>query len=113
MERGGVNSLGLNGLLNYTANYSKNRDSWDNQIGLLYGFVNNSGQGFRKTVDRIFLDTKYGYKLSDKWGLFTSLNFLSQFDKGYKYEKDVNGVEQGLLISDFMAPAFITFAIGA
>ena len=110
---GGVNSLGLNGLLNYQANYSKNRDSWDNEIGLLYGFVDNSGQGFRKTIDRIFLDTKYGYKLSDNWGLFTSLNFLSQFDKGYKYEKDANGVEQGLLISDFMAPAFITFAIGA
>ena len=109
---GGVNSLGLNGLLNYQANYSKNRDSWDNEISLLYGFVDNSGQGFRKTIDRIFLDTKYGYKLSDNWGLFTSLNFLSQFDKGYKYEKDANGVEQGLLISDFMAPAFITFAIG-
>jgi len=109
---GGVNSLGLNGLLNYQAKYSKNRDSWDNEIGLLYGFVNNSGQGFRKTVDRIFLDTKYGYKLSDNWGLFSSLNFLSQFDKGYKYEKDANGVEQGLLISDFMAPAFITFALG-
>ena len=109
---GGVNSLGLNGLLNYKANYSKDRNSWDNEIGLLYGFVNNSGQGFRKTVDRIFLDTKYGYKLSDNWGLFTSLNFLSQFDKGYKYEKDANGVEQGLLISDFMAPAFVTFALG-
>jgi hypothetical protein len=110
---GGVNSLGLNGLLNYSANYSKNRDSWDNEISLLYGFVNNSGQGFRKTLDRILLDTKYGYKLSDNWGLFTNLNFLSQFSKGYKYEKDANGVEQGILISDFMAPAFLTFAIGA
>lgn len=109
---GGVNSIGLNGMLNYKANYAKNRDSWDNEIGLLYGFVNNSGQGFRKTIDRIFLDTKYGYKLSDDWGLFASLNFLSQFAKGYKYEKDANGVEQGLLISDFMAPAFVTFALG-
>jgi len=110
---GGVNSLGLNGLFNYSANYSKNRDSWDNEISLLYGFVNNSGQGFRKTLDRILLDTKYGYKLSDNWGLFTNLNFLSQFSKGYNYEKDANGVEQGILISDFMAPAFLTFAIGA
>ena len=109
---GGVNSIGLNGMLNYKANYAKNRDSWDNEIGLLYGFVNNSGQGYRKTIDRIFLDTKYGYKLSDDWGLFASLNFLSQFAKGYKYEKDANGVEQGLLISDFMAPAFVTFALG-
>ena len=112
-KAGGVNSLGLNGLFNYSANYSKNRDSWDNEISLLYGFVNNSGQGFRKTLDRILLDTKYGYKLNDNWGLFTNLNFLTQFSKGYNYEKDVNGVEQGILISDFMAPAFLTFAIGA
>src|SRR5687767_6765136 len=86
-KAGGVNSIGLNGLFNYKANYSKNRDSWDNEIGLLYGFVNNSGQGYRKTLDRILLDTKYGYKLSDNWGLFTNLNFLSQFSKGYNYEK--------------------------
>ena len=110
---GGTNSLGINGLFNYKAHYSKNRDSWDNEIDLLYGFVNNSGQGYRKTVDRIFLDTKYGYKLDDNWSLFASLNFLTQFTKGYKYEKDVNGVEQGILISDFAAPAFVTFALGA
>jgi hypothetical protein len=110
---GGVNSLGLNGLLNYKANYKKNKDSWDNEISLIYGFVNNAGQGFRKTLDRIFIDTKYGYELDKNWSLFTSLNFLSQFSKGYKYEKDANGVEQGLLISDFAAPAYITFAIGA
>jgi Protein of unknown function (DUF3078) len=111
-KSGGVNSIGLNGLFNYQANYSKGKISWDNQIDMLYGFVNNSGQGYRKTLDRIFLDTKYGYKLSEKWGLFSSLNFLSQFAEGNKYEKDVNGVEQSILISDFFAPAFITSAWG-
>ena len=111
-KSGGVNSIGLNSLFNYQANYAKDRISWDNQIDLLYGFVNNSGQGYRKTLDRIFFDTKYGYKLSEKWGLFTSLNFLSQFTEGHKYEKDANGVEQGILISDFLAPAFITSAWG-
>jgi hypothetical protein len=109
---GGVNSLGLNSVFNYKANYAKDRNSWDNEIGLLFGFVNNSGQGYRKTVDRIFLDTKYGYKLNEKWDLFTSLNFLSQFAQGFKYENDANGVEQSLLISDFLAPAFITSAWG-
>ncbi|WP_276365583.1 DUF3078 domain-containing protein [Chryseolinea sp. H1M3-3] len=112
-KAGGVNSLGINGMFNYKANYSKNRDSWDNEIDFLYGFVNNAGQGYRKTVDRIFLDTKYGYKLSDDWGLFASLNFQTQFAKGYKYDKDVNGVEQATMISDIMAPAFVTFALGA
>jgi hypothetical protein len=112
-KAGGVNSLGINGMFNYKANYSKNRDSWDNEIDFLYGFVNNAGQGYRKTVDRIFLDTKYGYKLNDDWGLFASLNFQTQFAKGYKYDKDVNGVEQATMISDIMAPAFVTFALGA
>ena len=112
-KAGGVNSIGANGLFNYKASYSKNRDSWDNEIDFLYGFVNNSGQGYRKTVDRIFLDTKYGYKLNDNWGLFGSLNFSTQFAKGHKYETDANGAEQATLISDFMAPAFITFALGA
>jgi hypothetical protein len=110
---GGVNSIGLTAQFNYKANYKKNGNSWDNEIDMLYGFVNNSGQGFRKTLDRIYLDTKYGYALSSKWDLFTSLNFLSQFSKGYKYEADAAGVEQKKLISDIFAPAFITSAWGA
>jgi len=111
-KAGGINSIGLNALLNYKANYAKGNSTWDNQIDLLYGFVRNSGQGYRKNVDRIYLDTKYGHKLNDKWNLFTSLNFLSQFSKGYAYEEDANGVEQANLISDIFAPAFITSAWG-
>lgn len=109
---GGINSVGLNSLFSYKANYAKNKTSWDNEIGLIYGFVNNSGQGYRKTLDRIFLDTKVGHKLSDKWDLFSSLNFLSQFSKGFNYEDDASGTEVEELISDFMAPAFVTFAVG-
>lgn len=111
-KAGGINSIGLNSVFNYRFNYAKDRISWDNTIDLIYGFVNNEGQGYRKTLDRIFLDTKYGYKLNDKWGLYTSLNFLSQFAKGFKYEKDANGVEQEILISDFLAPAYITSSWG-
>ena len=111
-KAGGINSIGVNSLFNYKANYAQGKASWDNEIDLLYGFVNNSGQGYRKTVDRIFLDTKYGYKINKNWSAFTSLNFLSQFAKGYKYEDDAAGNEQSLLISDIFAPAFITSAWG-
>lgn len=107
-KAGGINSVGLNGALNYKANYAKDKITWDNEIDFLYGFVNNSGQGFRKTLDRMFFDTKVGYKLSDKWDLFTSLNFLSQFTKGYRYNDD----DSKDLISDIFAPAFITSAWG-
>jgi hypothetical protein len=106
---GGVNSTGFNSLLNYTANYKKDRNSWDNQVGLLFGFINTKGLGYRKSLDRIFLDTKYGYALNKKWDLYTSLNFLSQFAPGYTYD-DVNDTKA--LISDFFAPAFITSSWG-
>jgi len=107
-KAGGINSIGLNGAFNYKANYTREKITWDNEIDLIYGFVNNDGQGFRKTIDRIFLDTKVGHSLSDKWDLFTSLSFLSQFSKGYKYNED----DTEDLISDLFAPAFITSAWG-
>jgi hypothetical protein len=107
-KAGGVNSLGFNTFLNYRANYKQGRASWDNEFDLAYGFVNNAGQGKRKSIDRLFLDTKYGYELSKNWGLFSSLTFLSQFDKGYLYNDD--GTRS--LISDAFAPAFITNAWG-
>lgn len=106
---GGINSVGFNGLLNYKAGYRKNKLSWDNEVDFLYGFIRNQGQGFRKTVDRLFLDTKIGYAISDKWDLFNSLNLLSQFAPGYRFNDD----NTQNLISDLFAPAFITSAWGA
>lgn len=111
-KAGGVNSIGFNGFLNYKANYKKDKNSWDNELDFLYGMVNNQGQGYRKTLDRIFLQTKYGRELAPKWSFTSSLSFLSQFAKGYSYAKDINGVEQSTLISDIFAPAFITSAWG-
>ena len=107
-KAGGINAFGFNSLFNYVANYKKDRNSWDNNIDLAFGFVNNEGQGYRKTTDRIYLDTKYGYQLAEKWSLFTSLNFLSQFSKGYNYTED----DQAELISGAFAPAYITAAFG-
>jgi hypothetical protein len=107
-KAGGINAFGFNTLFNYKANYKEGRISWDNDIDLAFGFVNNSGLGYRKTIDRIYLDTKYGYDISKNWALFTSLNFLTQFAKGYNYPDD----DSEQLISDILAPAFITGAVG-
>lgn len=111
-KAGGVNSFGFSGRFNYKANYKKNKTSWDNEFDFLYGMVNNQGQGYRKTLDRIFMETKVGHDINDKWSTMGSLNFITQFAKGYKYDKDVNGVEVATLISDVFAPAFITAAYG-
>ncbi len=109
---GGVNSIGLNTLINYKFNYLKGKHSWDNEVDLLYGFVNNDGQGYRKNNDRIYLDTKYGHKISPKWNSFVALNMLSQFAAGFKYEQDSLDREVATLISDFMAPGYFTLSLG-
>src|SRR5690349_13683230 len=85
---GGTNAVGFNTLLNFKANYKKERSSWDNEIDFFYGLNNNAGIGYRKTNDRIFMDTKYGYALTSKWDLAASLNLLTQFAEGYNYTTD-------------------------
>jgi len=111
-KAGGVNSIGFNAFLNYKANYQKDKRSWDNEIDLLYGMVNNAGQGYRKTLDRIFLDTKYGHSLSNVWDLFGAVNLQSQFANGYKYGTDSLGRPTQTLISGSLSPTFITAALG-
>lgn len=111
-KAGGVNSFGFNTFLNFKANYKKDKVSWDNEIDLLYGMVNNAGQGYRKTNDRIFLDTKVGYSFTDKLNFFGAMNAQSQFAKGFKYSKDAAGVEHEALVSSSFAPTFITLTLG-
>lgn len=107
-KAGGINSIGVTMLVNFKANYKKDKISWDNEIDLQYGFVRNDGQGFRKTLDRIFVDTKLGYTISEKWDLYSSVNFSTQFAPGYVYNDD----DTENIISDFLAPAFITSSWG-
>jgi len=112
-KAGGVNSFGFNAFFNLKANYKNGKTSWDNEIDMLYGMVSNAGQGYRKTLDRIFIDTKVGHATSKNWDLFLAANMQSQFAKGFKYVTNANGVEQSVLISDSFAPTFLTTSIGA
>ncbi|HTH56771.1 MAG TPA: DUF3078 domain-containing protein [Cyclobacteriaceae bacterium] len=112
-KAGGTNSLGYTIFLGYRANYKGDNDSWDNEFDFQYGMVNNQGLGNRKTLDRIFVDTKYGRVLNKNWDLALSANLLSQFAPGYKYLKSKSNLDSLVMLSDFFAPAFITVALGA
>jgi hypothetical protein len=110
-KAGGVNSVAVSTFLNGKLNYRSDKSDWTNDIQLQYGNVRNQGQGLRKNADRIFFESKYGYRISDKWNLFSSVNFLTQFDAGFEYSV-VAGNERSLRISDFMAPGYLTEALG-
>lgn len=109
---GGVNSIAFSSLLNSQANYKKDKWSWNNELDMLYGVINNQGQDFRKSQDRIFLDSKVGYDISEKWNGYGSMNFLTQFAPGYRYEELPSGGEDAKKISAFLAPGFITSSLG-
>ncbi|WP_339922047.1 DUF3078 domain-containing protein [uncultured Cyclobacterium sp.] len=107
-KAGGVNSVSFGSIIAGKALYQKEKISWDNELELLFGIVRNEGEGTRKSNDRIFLDSKLGYQLSEKWSSYFSVNYLSQFAEGYKYNED--GTQS--LISKFMAPGYLTSSLG-
>ncbi|WP_114752618.1 DUF3078 domain-containing protein [Pleomorphovibrio marinus] len=107
-KAGGINSVAFGGIIAGKALYRKDRFTWDNEMELLYGIVKNEGERTRKSNDRIFLDSKAGYRLTNKWGTFFSLNFLSQFTDGFEFNPDGTTT----LISGFMSPGFLTSSLG-
>ncbi|MGB3589222.1 MAG: DUF3078 domain-containing protein [Tunicatimonas sp.] len=109
---GAVNSVAFSGLFNYLTSYQRGSWSWDNTVDLLYGVINNQGQGIRKSQDRIFLDSKVGYDISEDWNGYGSLNFLTQFAPGFRYVALPSGREDGVRISNLLAPAFLTLSLG-
>lgn len=107
-QGGGVNSVALGVFLNGRANYAKDKWSWDNTMDFIYGVVKNKNEDGRKSNDRIFLDSKIGYQINDKWNYFFAVNFLSQFAPGYEFPQDA----PRKLISKFANPAYFTTSLG-
>ncbi|MEQ9442277.1 MAG: DUF3078 domain-containing protein [Cyclobacteriaceae bacterium] len=109
---GGINSLAFGAMFNYEWSYQQNDWMWDNTLNLQYGLITNEGESFtRKSQDVIYLDSKLGYKISEHWNGFFSLNFLSQFADGYQFIDD-DPTAGRVRVSDFLSPAFFTTALG-
>jgi hypothetical protein len=109
---GGTSMVGLSSLFNGRANYHRARHTWGSEADFLFAFQYAKSQGYRKTLDRLWLDTKYGCDLTQHWGLFTSLNLLTQFAPGYTYDDDSQGGTRARQVSGFFAPAYLTSAYG-
>ena len=104
---GGINSVAGNVVLNYDFDYKKHNWSWDNKVILAYGLNQQNGLGWRKSDDRIILNSLVGYRAAKNW-LYTFYgNFQTQFTNGYSYNNN-----QASLLSSFFAPAYLTFGPG-
>jgi len=109
---GGTNNFALGTIVSGNLAYKKEKFSWVNDLQLQYGFQKNQGQSQRKTQDLVFIDSKAGYQLSEKFNAFGAANFVSQFAPGVSYGKDTFGVETNSIISRWMAPAYFIQSLG-
>ncbi|MFC2151481.1 DUF3078 domain-containing protein [Bacteroidota bacterium] len=106
---GGENSYAFNGLFNLIANYSKDKNDWGNTLDIGYGIQKQGDQDYRKTDDHIDFLSKYGRKVSESFFISAMLNLKTQMNDGKKYETDP---DTSYVISKFLAPGYLTVAVG-
>ena len=138
---GGDNTVTMQAFIDGNANYKKNDLFWNNRLQLDYGFVYASSKPIlQKSDDRIYLESKFGYKNESMkhFSLSVNYDFKSQFNTGYDYltpsvpadkYQDAEGNVPGLndlphkdqvslwkdarkIKSGFLAPAYTNLAVG-
>ena len=129
---GGDNTVSVAAFVDGNANWKKGDMFWNNRLQLDYGFLYASSKPIlQKSTDRIYLESKWGYKTEKMKKFYFSANFdfKSQFTTGYDYNtpsslvdsygnelkggdlrqawKDARGLKSG-----FLAPAYTNLALG-
>lgn len=108
---GGRNNLSVIGFISASADYSKNKWQWKNNLdlalgGMLYLDAAGKKQGLQKTDDKIDFATNLGYKIADKWYASLVGGFRTQFMDGFNMPND------SVRVSTFMAPGYANLALG-
>ena len=129
---GGDNTVSMAAFIDGNANWKQGDMFWNNRLQLDYGFLYASSKPLlQKSTDRIYLESKWGYKAPSTKHLYFSANydFKSQFSTGYDYKTpskltDDNDNElvgsdlrqawrdARVLKSNFLAPAYTNIALG-
>ena len=111
-SQGGTDNLAILGTTAYTSEYSKDRYGYRLDINLRYGQTRIGDGDFIKSDDRIRIRNQASRKFRDeRLSAIFNVNFESQFDKGYENPIPDEG-EERILISRFLAPAYITEVLG-
>lgn len=104
---GGDNTVGFNLQFTYFADYKKLRHIWNNRLEFDYGLNKTKTDGTKKTNDKIYFSSIYGYELIKNLYLSGLMTFQSQFAKGYDYSTDPR-----TYTSRFMSPGYLLAGAG-
>lgn len=107
---GGSSSIAGAVNFKYIFDYQKEDVLWQNTIDMGMGWIKEAESKQRKSDDRLVFTSSYGKKVfsSDKWFFNGTLDFRTQFAKGFSAE-DVNNENP---ISKFMAPGYLMVSLG-
>lgn len=105
---GGENSVSGNGLIRLSGNYDDGKLSWDNDLIMGYGLIQQGKGPASKSDDKFDLASKLGYRASGNWFITALLSFRSQFAEGYENPGDENRVK----ISNRLAPGYLNLSAG-
>ena len=127
---GGDNTASVQAFIDGNANWAKNEMFWNNRLQLDYGFIYTSSKPIlQKSADRIYLESKWGYKAVENLYFSANYDFKSQFTNTFDYptpsvKADGSAFEEGYkpvkadwkeaktLKSGFLAPAYTNLALG-
>jgi hypothetical protein len=103
---GGESAVSATALGSGFLKYRKNDVYFETTLDAGYGFIATKSQALRKNEDKLELNTKYGKKAKGKFYYAAMLNFRTQFAPGFNFPDD------STVISRFMAPGFLSVALG-
>ncbi len=104
---GGDNAFGFTVSFNYSADMKKGKSLWQNRLETMYGLNKTKSDGTKKTNDRLYLSSNYGYSIGKAWYVSAIAELSTQFAAGYNYSNDPK-----TKISEFMAPGNLTAGLG-
>lgn len=117
---GGYNTTTLLASIDGAANYAKDEMTWGNHLQMDYGFIYSDDKPFmQKNNDRLYFESKWGYKATKNLSYSANFDFRSQFSNSYTYNNP--GVEnptkqdwmdKATLMSGFFSPAITQIGLG-
>ncbi|MDR9418716.1 DUF3078 domain-containing protein [Gracilimonas sp.] len=111
-SQGGVSSISGTASSVFTLLHRDGQFSYGFRTSLKYGQSNIRDGGVRKTDDQISIRNRFNYLFRKDGSISTyaTIHFRTQFDKGYEYSDQAG--KPNILISRFMAPAYLSEGLG-
>lgn len=111
-SQGGISSISGTGSSIFSLYYREGQFGYGFRTNLKYGQSNIKGEGVRKTDDVISIRNRFIYTFRKDGTLsgYATVNFRTQFDQGFEYATEDG--QPDILISNFLAPAYLSEGIG-